>query len=62
MKKRLHQQTNMGDVSTESLAETALQIAEERKKILEEMRGALLSKDDEALKQLASKLCGLEND
>ena len=62
MRKRLHQQTNMGEVSTVSFVETALQIAEERKKILEEMRGALLSKDDKALKQLASKLCGLEND
>jgi len=62
VRKRLHQQTNMGDVSTESLVETALQIAEERKKIVEEMRRALLSNDDQALKPLASKLCGLENE
>jgi len=48
--------------STTSLVETALQVAEERRKIIEEMRRALLSKDDEALKQLASKLCGIEDD
>ncbi len=48
--------------ATTSFVETALQVAEERRKILEELRRALLSNDDEALKQLASKLCGLEND
>ena len=62
MRKRLHQATNIGEASTASLVETALQIAEERKKIVEEMRRALLSNDDEALKKLASKLCGLEHD
>ena len=62
MRKRLHQATNIGEASTASLVETALQIAEERKKIVEEMRRALLSNDDEALKQSASKLCGVEND
>ncbi len=62
MRSRLHKQINMGEVSAVSLAETALQIAEERKKILEEMRTALISDDHEALKRVASKLCGLEDD
>ena len=62
MRKRLHQATNIGEASTASLVETALQIAEERKKIVEEIRTALISDNHEALKRVAWKLCGLEDD
>ena len=40
----------------------ALKVAEERRIILEQMRDAILSEDIEALKRLASKLCGFEDD
>jgi len=53
---------NQDAASATSLVETALQIAKERQKILEEMRTALISDDHEALKRVASKLCGLAND
>jgi len=53
---------NQHEVSTTSIVETALQVAEERRRILEQMRDALLSNDIEALKRLASMLCGLEDD
>ena len=44
------------------IIETALKVAEERRIILEQLREALLSNDIEALKRLASRLCGLEDD
>jgi len=46
----------------QDIIETALKVAEERRRILEQIRDALLSDDIEALKLLASKLCGLEDD
>ena len=53
---------NQDTASAKTLVDTALQIAKERQKILEEMRTALISDDHEALKRVASKLCGLAND
>ncbi len=44
------------------IIETVLKVAEERRIILEQLREALLSNDIEALKRLASRLCGLEDD
>jgi len=44
------------------IIETALKVAEERRIILEQLREALLSNDIDALKRLASRLCGLEDD
>ena len=44
------------------IIETALKVAEERRIILEQMREAILSDNIEALKRLASMLCGLEDD
>jgi len=48
--------------STDGLIEVALQIAEKRKAILNEMRAALQSNDDKKLKKLALQLCGIEAD
>ena len=48
--------------STDGLIEVALQIAEKRKVILNEMRAALQSNDDKKLKKLALQLCGIEAD
>jgi len=63
VRKKIHQQTdNLEVLSTTGIIDTALQIANERRRILKEMRVALLSQDDEELRKLASKLCGLEND
>ncbi len=53
---------NLDEASAASIVKTALQIAEERLRMLEKMRAALLSDDHKALKRVASKLCGLAND
>ncbi len=63
MKNVAYQQAdNVGGTSVKGMIDAALQIADDRRRILEEMQSALLSDDIEALKRLASKLCGLEDD
>lgn len=47
-------------MSVESLINNALAIAEARRKIVGEMRSALLSKDDRKVIELAAKLCGVK--
>ena len=48
--------------NSSNIVETALRIAEERRRILEKMRHALKEKDDERVKELAVLLCGMQND
>ncbi len=63
MKNVAYQQAdNVGGTSVKGMIDAALQIADDRRRILEEMQSALLSDDIEALKRLASTLCGLEDD
>ncbi|MEE8114545.1 MAG: hypothetical protein V3T23_09335 [Nitrososphaerales archaeon] len=63
MKNVAYQQAdNVGGTSVKGMIDAALQIADDRRRILEEMQSALLSDDIEALKRLASKLCGDEDD
>jgi hypothetical protein len=44
------------------LAATALQIAEERAKILAEMKAAILAKDDKLALRFAKRLCGVDDE
>jgi len=45
--------------STAILVETALRIAKQRRKIVDQMRASLVKKDDGELKRLAALLCGV---
>ncbi len=49
-------------IDNQGIIETALKVAEERRMLLEQLREAILSDNIEAMKRLASKLCGLEDD
>ena len=63
MKNVAYQQADdVGGRSVKGMIDAALQIADDRRRILEEMQSALLSDDIEALKRLVSKLCGDEDD
>lgn len=49
------------DHSLSSLVDVALQIAEERAKILGQMKKALIEHDDKLALKLAKQLCGIDN-
>lgn len=49
------------NINLAAAVDAALQIAEERAKILAQMKEALLKGDDEASRKFARQLCGIED-
>ena len=52
----------MANLNTNALMETALEITQERRKILNKLRAALEARDDSQALHFARTLCGLDDE